>query len=135
MDAESFRKFTTATDAISFTLNNTGRTNTRKYALVNCPVEVKIKIVFTKPNVEITSGRESILLNQDEWTSFVGYLPSIERYIDHLTTNELWMVEHVDRVMKSNKVYVPPPQQLNGYEADRLQDEVINYKMMQHSMD
>lgn len=137
MEADSFLKLAAALDAVSYALNNIEDVSTRKFGLLDCPVQVKIRIVFSKPQVEIKmrDGIQSILLNMDELICLVHYLPSIKRYIEHLTANESWMIEHIDRVMRSENVYVPPPQQMVAYEADRLHDEVVAYKLVQHSID
>lgn len=41
------------------------------------------------------------------------------------------MIERIDHVMKSDGVYIPPPQQLDSAESDRLHDEVVVYRALQ----
>lgn len=41
------------------------------------------------------------------------------------------MIEHIDHVMKSDSVYIPPPQQLDSAETDRLHDEVVVDRVLQ----
>ena len=105
----------------------------RKYNLTE-DAQLKMKTVFSKPHVEIVDGVQNIMLNKQEWDTFLNYLPCIRRYITHLIEKGSYMVDHIDRVMRSDHVYVPPPQELDSVEADRLHDEVVAYKAMHHSI-
>lgn len=136
VDKSSFEKVIASSEGISFALQNLGTVEQRRFNFEDCSIQIRIRTVFHKPHVEIktTDGGHSIMLNSEEWTSFIRYLPVIKLHMNHLSKLQTYIKEHIDRVMSSNNIYVPPPQQMDGYEANLLSDEVASYKYMQHSV-
>lgn len=136
MDKATFDKVVASSESISFALKNLGTVEQRRFSFDDCSIHIRIRTVFHKPHVEIKTidGGQSIMLNSEEWTSFIRYLPVIKLHMEHLSKLQTYIKEHIDRVMSSNDIYVPPPQQMDGYEADLLTDEVVAYKYMQHSV-
>lgn len=99
--------------------------------------KVIIRNIYFKRHVEIqdSTNKTSIIFTEQEWVDFVSILPCISRYVEQLTSVETYLIEHIDRVLHSESVYVPPPQQVNGWDADRLHDEIVLYKNTQPTVD
>lgn len=125
LDQDMFRKLRQVTEIIDFILKSTQNTNLKKNLVRTyyfAEFQIKIKTVSSKPHV--WNSVEKIILTLKEWNTF--YLPCIQRYIEHLDAKGSFMVKHIDHVMKKDRFYTHPPQQL-----DRLQDEVVVYRDLQ----
>lgn len=136
LDKDMFRKLTQVTESIDFILQSTQNTNLKKNVARTydfADFQIKIKTVSSKPhvNINVWNSAEKIILTLEEWKTFARYLPCIQRYIEHLDAKGSFMIEHIEHVMKNDRFYTHPPQQLDSVEADRLQDEVVVYRDLQ----
>lgn len=93
-------------------------------------IKIVLRKTYGRSYVEIkdTKRKTRVSFSENEWMNFVDILPCICRYVEKITCVESYWIEHIERVMRSNSVYVPPPQQVNGWDADRLHDEIVVYK-------
>lgn len=145
MDYYTFGKFILVIEHVTQAVRNH---SPRKFGFGNSSLLIKTVNVSTKTNVEEEAKpiktnveiefphlNQSILLSELEWNMLVLHVPTIKRWLEHLASKNSWMVEHIKLVMNTDKVYIPPPQQLDGYEGDRLHDEVVVYKNMQQLID
>lgn len=115
MDKGTFDKMIASSESISFALQCLGTVEQRRFSFEDCPIHIRIRTVFHKPHVEIktTDEGQSIMLTSEEWASFIRYLPVIKLHMEHLYKLQTYIKEHIDRVMSSNNIYVPPPQQMD----------------------
>lgn len=126
LDQAQFINFQEQIYPISFSICN----DVKKRRFDVTGFDVVIRRIIGKRYVEIRDlNHDSIILNNSEWDSFVKWLPCINRYIDQLSLVEDSLIEHITRILHSDRVYIPPPQLVNGWDADRLFDEVTMYKM------
>lgn len=128
MDRTQFAELDKEEPSITFALRNIKAIKKRKFDVSG--LKVIIRNIYFKPHVEIRdlARKSCFLFTEQEWTAFVNLSPCVSRYVEQLSNYEGDLVEHIERVMRSDSVYVPPPQRLTGWDADRLQDEVVMYK-------
>lgn len=126
MDSAQFSDIRALEKTITYAINH--KSSTRRFDAPG--LTYTIRYVYYLPNIEVKDPKNKIsfMFSMQEWLSFVALMPCIDMYIQRLSCVESYLIEHIDRVMRSDSVYVPPPQEVNGWDGDRLHDEVQLYK-------